>query len=70
MYTIINKTKGKNFISIGDWPMDIIYSMLNNGDDIIIISTYSNTIKIPVGIIDEYTGEWEFKEYKYPPDMF
>jgi hypothetical protein len=70
MYTIINKTQGKNFISIGNWPMDVIYSMLNNGDDIIVISSYSNTIKIPVGFGTEYEDEWEFKEYKYSPDMF
>ncbi len=70
MYTIINKTQNKDFKFIGSYPMDIIYSMLNNGDDIIVISSYSNTIKIPVGIIDEYTGEWEFKEYNYSLDMF
>ena len=70
MYTIINKTKGKEFKLTGNWPSDIIEYMLNNGDDIIVISSYSNTIKIPVGFGTEYEGQWEWKEYKYSPDMF
>jgi hypothetical protein len=69
MYTIINKTQRKNF-KFTDWPDDIIEYMLNNGDDIIVISTYSNTIKIPVGFGTEFKDEWEWKEYEYSPDMF
>lgn len=70
MYTIINKTKREAFKFTGNWPLDIIEYMLNNGDDIIIISTYSNTIKIPVGFGTKYEDEWEFKEYSFSPDMF
>ena len=70
MYTVINKTQRKEFKFTGSWPDDIIEYMLNNGDDIIVISTYSNTIKIPVGLSTEFKGEWEWKEYEYSPDMF
>ena len=48
----------------------IVEYMLNNGDDIIVISTYSNTIKIPVGLSTDYEGEWEWKEYNYSPNVF
>lgn len=65
MYTIINKTKGKSFKLTGDWPSDIIEYMLNNGDDIIVISSYSNTIKVPV----KYQDEWLWKDYTYSVDM-
>ena len=44
--------------------------MLDNGDDIIVISTYSNTIKVPVGFGTKYKGQWEWKEYDYSPDIF
>jgi hypothetical protein len=66
MYTIINKTQGKNFKLTGDWPSDIIEYMLNNGDDIIVISSYSNTIKVPV----KYKDEWLWKDYTYSVDIF
>ena len=70
MYTIINKTKEEHFKFTGCYPIKIVENMLNNGDDIIVISTYSNTIKIPVGLSSEFPGEWEWKEFKYSPDMF
>jgi hypothetical protein len=70
MYTIINKTTSENFKFTGNYPIKIVEHMLNNGDEIIIISTYSNTIKIPVGLSQEFIGEWEWKEFTYSPDMF
>lgn len=70
MYTIINNTQKKNYTSYGDYPLDLIEYMLNNGDDIIVISSYSNTIKIPVGLSTDIPGEWEWKEYKYDCNMF
>ena len=69
MYIVINKTKRKDFQFTGSWPSSIIEYMLDNGDDIIVISTYSNTIKIPAGFSTKYEGEREWKEYKYSPDM-
>ena len=70
MYTIITKTKGISYNCTGNWPSSTVNDMLANGDDIIVISTYSRTIKIPVGFSTEFEGEWEWKEYKYSPDMF
>jgi hypothetical protein len=70
MYIVINKTKRKDFQFTGNWPNDIIEYMLDNGDDIIVISTYSNTIKIPGDFSTEFEGEREWKEYTYHPDMF
>jgi len=70
MYVIVNKTKRKEFRITGNWPGDVIDYMLDNGDDIIVISTYSNTIKVPVGFGTKYKGQWEWKEYDYSPDIF
>lgn len=70
MYTIINKTKGKNFKLTGDWPADTLEQMLCDGDNIIVISTYSNTIKVPVYDIMSDTHAWNWVDFKYSPDMF
>ena len=70
MYTVINKTKRKDFQFTGNWPNDIIEYMLDNGDDIIVISTYSNTIKVPAGFNADYEDQREWKEYNFHPDMF
>ena len=58
MYAIINNTQRKEFRITGGWPNDIIDYMLDNGDDLIVISTYSNTIKVPVGFGTKFQGEW------------
>ena len=70
MYAIINNTQRKEFRITGGWPGDIIDYMLDNGDDLIVISTYSNTIKVPVGFGTKYKDQWEWKEYNYSPDVF
>ena len=70
MYTIINKTQKKNFKVVGDWPADTVETMLCNGDDIIVISTYSNTIKVPVYDIMSNTHAWNWEDFEYSPDMF
>ena len=70
MYTIINKTQRKEFKLTGDWPVDIVEHMLCNGDDIIVISTYSNTIKVPVYDIMSDTHQWSWVDFDYSPDMF
>jgi len=70
MYTIINKTQKKNFKVVGDWPADTVETMLCNGDDIIVISTYSNTIKVPVYDIMSDTHAWNWEDFEYSPDMF
>jgi hypothetical protein len=76
MYIIINKTHRKEFKIEGGWPDGLIEHMLNQGDDIIVISTYSNTIKIPIGLKDvsnvlwRSDVEWEWKEYTYSTEWF
>ena len=67
MYIIINKTQNKTTYREGNFPD--VYEELQRGDDIIIVSLYSNTIKIPY-IDDTQNGYdetiWEWKEYKLP----
>lgn len=70
MYIIINKTQKKNFNSFGDFPSDTVNTMLCKGDDIIVISTYSNTIKVPVYDIMSDTHAWSWTDFNYSPDMF
>ena len=70
MYIVINNTKNKQYQFTGGWPSGIIEYMLDNGDDIIVISTYSNTIKVPIGFGIKFEGEWEWKEYNYSLFMF
>lgn len=68
MYYIINKTKDVitksyhfcNFI-------EEVEEQLNNGDNIIIISMLSNTIKLPVKNVDGYLEvEWNWIDYPFP----
>ena len=69
MYIIINRTKGKDFVFTNKFPEDVIEYMLDNGDYLIVISTYSNTIKIPGGLSTKFDGEREWEEYVYSPHM-
>lgn len=67
MYIIINKTQNKTVYKQGSFPD--MYEELEKGDDIIIISLYSNTIKVPyIDHSQNGYGEniWEWKEYKFP----
>ena len=50
MYIIINKTKGIVHYHQGNFP-NIDESILDT-DDITIVSTYSNTVKVPVLLSD------------------
>lgn len=67
MYIIINKTQYKTVYKQGNFPD--MYEELERGDDIIVISLYSNTIKVPY-IDHSQNGYgkniWEWKEYKFP----
>lgn len=71
MYKIINSTTGVTTVVEGNFPSALIIAMLENGDDLIIVSTYSNTIKVPyIGENINYNAtnsgyDWEFKEYKF-----
>jgi hypothetical protein len=61
MYYIINRTTNQTTTHYGNFPD--VDDLLNRGDDIIIISLYSNTIKTPY---KEYDGEWGWKDYDAP----
>lgn len=71
MYIIINSTTGINTSVKGNFPLELIVAMLENDDDVIIISLYSNTIKVPyvgenVNYNETKSGlDWEFKDYNY-----
>lgn len=69
MYIVINNTVRKTFTFTGNWPESFIEHMLDIGNELIVISTYSNTIKIPGGFSEKFEGEREWNEYKYSPDM-
>jgi hypothetical protein len=61
MYIIINKTKQSCTRLEGHFPN--LDKQLDRGDRIIIISLYSNTIKVPYKL--EYNGitEWDWENY-------
>lgn len=61
MYIIINKTNKTFLRHRGSWPD--LEEFLEKGDRIVIISLYSNTIKVPYKV--EYNGvvEWEWENY-------
>ena len=63
MYIIHNKTKNTSWKLDGQWPTDSIDKMLEKGDRIIVISLYSNTIKVPYYV--DYNGvkEWEWESF-------
>jgi hypothetical protein len=63
MYIIINKTKQSKLYQTGNWHMNLLEQMLDRGDRVIVISLYSNTIKVPYK--EEYNGivEWYWEDY-------
>jgi len=68
MYKIVFSC-GKRSITIEDnWPDDMIENFLKEGLDLIVISTYSNTIKIPYFEKDSYESSKiivKWKEYQF-----
>jgi hypothetical protein len=63
MYIIINETTQTRTTHEGNWPGHTLEPHLERGDRIIIISLYSNTIKVPYKV--EYNGiiEWEWQNF-------
>ena len=61
MYIIINKTRQTCDRHTGNFPN--LDKLLNKGDKIIIISLYSNTIKVPYFV--DYNGikEWDWEDF-------
>lgn len=70
MYLIINKTLCKTIKHEGSYPLKFIDSLLDNDNDIIVISLYSNTIKIPNGF-EKLNGikEYKWKEFGIPVEL-
>jgi hypothetical protein len=68
MYIIINKSKRNTIKHKGDWPN--LDEELNAGDKIVVISLYSNTIKVPY--YTELNGivEWRWDDYPFDPNCF
>lgn len=70
MYFIINRTKDESYTHNGFYPDNFIEELLKQGDDVIIISTYSNTIKIPKLKVENGETELDTKEYNIPMAFF
>lgn len=71
MYLIINKTTNTNTKVFGGFPLVLLERLLEEGNDLIVISTYSNTVKVPF-INEEFQSyetksgyEWDFKDYPF-----
>jgi hypothetical protein len=67
MYIIINKTAKTQKTYEGSWPAMYLEAMISNGDDIIVVSLYSNTIKVPKGTtVSNGIEEIDWIEYPLP----
>lgn len=65
MYTIVNKTTGSRMNHSGSFPLEALEIMLNNGERVIVISSYSNTIKVPYMVEENGITLWEWEEFPY-----
>jgi hypothetical protein len=67
MYIIISRSpkRDQDFYQ-GNFPISILEKRLNAGEDLIIISTYSGTVKIPYSIEENGITRWEYKDYELP----
>jgi hypothetical protein len=77
MYIVINRTKGTEIKYKGSFPYSLVVDLLENGDDLIVISTYSNTIKVPYLEEDgnnygetKSHKDWAFKDYDFSTNIF
>jgi hypothetical protein len=73
MYIIINNTTRERLTYEGFFPGNYLNDLLNKGDDVIVMSLYSNTIKVPSKSddIDNDTLEpmWDWKDYSLCMDI-
>ena len=74
MYIVINNTTRTNTNYVGNFPYNELVELLEKGDDIIVMSEYSNTIKVPYLDLDsnnhgetKSSHDWLFKDYHYSP---
>lgn len=65
MYTIVNK-KGGTVNMRGNWPGEYIAAVVKNHgiENVVVISTYSMTLKIPISIDED--GDIEYNEFPLP----
>lgn len=63
MYIIHDKTENTTAHYEGNWPVEYLEKMLNKEHRIIVVSLYSNTIKVPYKL--EYNGivQWEWENF-------
>jgi hypothetical protein len=73
MYIIVNNTTKERLTHEGFFPGNYLNDLLNKGNDVIVMSLYSNTIKIPSksNDIDNDTLEpmWDWKDYSLCMDI-
>ncbi len=69
-YYISNQTKHSVSSVQGNFPD--VTEELDKGDKIIIISTYSNTVKVPHCTVLNGINEWDWEDYPLPniPNYF
>jgi hypothetical protein len=60
MYIVINKTENSSYTVEGSFPC--LEHLLNRGDKLIVVSLYSNTVKVPYQIDDHGSVEWEWRD--------
>jgi len=66
MYKIINKTQNRTSLIEGNFPGEYLAQLLNRGEKLIVISTYSNTIKVPYSTELNGIIQWEYEDYPLP----
>lgn len=69
MYIILNKSKNTTSTHVGDWPGDYLESLLNENQEVIVISLYSNTIKVPHPVKEYNKVWWEWTDYKFDSSL-
>jgi hypothetical protein len=70
MYIIINEDCSEPIITIeGHFPLEYLSKRLENGEELIIISLYSNVIKIPNRTEENGIVSWEFTDYRLPINL-
>lgn len=63
MYIIHNKTRNTTVQYEGSWPSKMLEKQLDKGDRLIVISLYSNTIKVPYEVEQYNVREWEWESF-------
>lgn len=70
MYIIQNKTENTSIICEGHFPSQMLEDLLNKGNKLIVISLYSNTLKVPYSVEENGEIHWEFEDFNLINEMF